>query len=375
MLGDYQSNNALRGFYSSVAGTKNGFSFNAYGSFKGAHDYKNKYDGYVFNSKFYNDNFGGMIGYGGSWGYSHLSVTNFDQHLGISEGDRDSATGQFIKPLPGGNDAIATDDDFKEIKPLIPFQHIRHFKVTSDNSINIGKERLDVTVGFQHNQRQEFGNPDDPGTPDAWFNLKTLNYSAKLNLYTRSNWKTSIGVNGMYQTNENKAEEVLIPAYNLFDLGGFVFTQYHKDKTTLSGGIRVDNRHINSKEFIQDTTLKFAAFTKNFSDVSGSAGLSYQATKALTLKLNLARGFRAPNLAELASNGAHEGTTRYETGNHDLKAETSFQGDGGFEISSEHCLLAQRHFIIISVILFFMKKCKTVQEAIPLLLIRITDRP
>ena len=157
-----------------------------------------------------------------------------------------------------------------------------------------------------------------------------------MNLYTKSNWKTSIGVNGMYQTNENKAEEVLIPAYNLFDLGGFVFTQYHKDKTTLSGGIRVDNRHINSKEFIQDTTLKFAAFTKNFSDVSGSAGLSYQATKALTLKLNLARGFRAPNLAELASNGAHEGTTRYETGNHDLKAETSFQGDGGFEISSEH---------------------------------------
>ena len=335
VLGDYQSNNALRGFYSSVAGTKNGFSFNAYGSFKGAHDYKNKYDGYVFNSKFYNDNFGGMIGYGGSWD-SHLSVTNFDQHLGITEGDRDSATGQFVRPLPGGNDAIATDEDFKEVRPLIPFQHIRHFKVTSDNSINIGKERLDVTVGFQHNQRQEFGNPDDPETPDAWFNLKTLNYSAKLNLYTRSNWKTSIGINGMYQTNENKAEEVLIPAYNLFDLGGFIFTQYHKDKTTLSGGIRVDNRHINSKEFIQDTTLKFAAFTKNFSDVSGSAGLSYQATKALTLKLNLARGFRAPNLAELASNGAHEGTTRYETGNHDLKAETSFQGDGGFEISSEH---------------------------------------
>ena len=106
--------------------------------------------------------------------------------MAITEGDRDSATGQFVRPLPGGNDAVATDGDFKEVKPLIPFQHIRHFKVTSDNAFNIGKERLDVTVGFQHNQRQEFGNPDDPGTPDAWFNLKTLNYSAKLNLYTKA---------------------------------------------------------------------------------------------------------------------------------------------------------------------------------------------
>ncbi len=336
VLGDYQTNNDLRGFYSSVAGTKNGFSFNAYGSFKEAHDYKNKYDGYVFNSKFNNDNFGGMVGYGGGWGYSHLSITNFDQHLGITEGDRDSTTGEFVKPLPGGNDAIATDKDFKTTDPLIPFQHIRHFKITSENSFNLNKQRLDVTIGFQHNQRQEFGNPDEPTTPDAWFNLKTLNYSAKLNLYTKGNWKTSVGINGMYQTNENKAEEVLIPAYNLFDIGGFLFTQYHKDKTTFSGGIRMDNRHIDSKEFIQDTTVKFGAFTKNFSDVSGSAGISYQAAKALTLKLNLARGFRAPNLAELASNGAHEGTTRYEIGNHDLKAETSFQADGGVEVSSDH---------------------------------------
>ena len=64
--------------------------------------------------------------------------------------------------------------------------------------------------------------------------------------------------------------------------------------------------------------------------------LSYEATKGLTLKLNFARGFRAPNLAELASNGAHEGTTRYEVGNHDLSAETSLQTDGGFEWKSEH---------------------------------------
>ena len=53
----------------------------------------------------------------------------------------------------------------------------------------------------------------------------------------------------------------------------------------------------------------------------------------------MARGFRAPTLAELASNGAHEGTSRYELGNKDLKSETSLQTDAGLEFNSEHITL------------------------------------
>jgi iron complex outermembrane receptor protein len=56
----------------------------------------------------------------------------------------------------------------------------------------------------------------------------------------------------------------------------------------------------------------------------------------MTLKFNVARGFRAPGLPELASNGAHEGTNRYEYGDQSLKSETSLQTDAGMEITSEH---------------------------------------
>ena len=77
--------------------------------------------------------------------------------------------------------------------------------------------------------------------------LKTVNYSAKLNLPYKDNWRTSIGVSGMNQSNKNKAEEALIPDYNLFDIGGFVFTQYHREKLSLSGGLRFDNRHVDGK--------------------------------------------------------------------------------------------------------------------------------
>lgn len=344
VLSEYQTNNSLRGFFGDVAGTKNGFSFNAYASYKGAEDYKNKYDGYVFNSKFYNKDFGGMLEYTGSWGHSYLNITSFDQHIGMVEGERDSATGQFLKALPGGNETIATNDDFKKIDPEVPFQHIQHFKITSDNSFNINRSKLDLTLGFQHNQRREFGNPDDINTPDAFFDLKTFNYAVKYNLAYRNSWRTSFGVTGMSQTNKNKAEETLIPDYNLLDAGVFVFTQYQKDKLTVSGGIRFDNRHVNSKQMMDGTDIKFEGFTKNFANVSGSAGLSYQATKELTLKFNLARGFRAPSLAELASNGAHEGTNRYEIGDNNLNSETSLQADGGFEINTEHVTLGTSVF-------------------------------
>lgn len=43
--------------------------------------------------------------------------------------------------------------------------------------------------------------------------------------------------------------------------------------------------------------------------------------------------------AELASNGAHEGTNRYEIGNNNLRSEVSLQGDAGVELTSEHVSL------------------------------------
>lgn len=339
LLGEYQTNSRLRGYYGNVAGTKNGFIFNAYGSYKGAGDYKNKYDGYVFNSKFNNKNVGGMLGYAGSWGHTYIRASNFDQHIGMVEGERDDATGKFLKPVAGGGEQIATHADFRSIDPFVPYQHVQHFKLSADNSFNAGKNKLDVLLGYQRNQRKEFGDPDNVNDPEAYFDLKTVNYAVKWNLPYKENWRTSIGLSGMNQENKNKAEEALIPDYNLFDMGGFVFTQYRRGKLSLSGGLRFDNRHVAGKEMLEGVDTKFAAFTKNFSNISGSAGISYEANKELTLKFNLARGFRAPTLAELSSNGAHEGTNRFEIGNRNLKSETSLQADAGLEFNSEHITL------------------------------------
>ncbi|MEI9807500.1 MAG: hypothetical protein WDO16_06205 [Bacteroidota bacterium] len=52
-----------------------------------------------------------------------------------------------------------------------------------------------------------------------------------------------------------------------------------------------DNRSVDAKELADGQDIKFEGFKKNFSNVSASAGLSYEASGNVILKLNLARGF------------------------------------------------------------------------------------
>ncbi len=335
ILSSYGTNNRQRSLFGSIGGNQNGFNWSAWGDYRAAGDYQNKYDGRVWNSKFNEKNFGGYIGYNGRWGYSHLIVSKFNQFLGLIEGERDS-TGAFIRALPGGASAEPTTADFNSTDPQVPYQHIQHFKVISENNFNIGKDKLSLNLGWQRNQRMEFGNADDPKARSLFFDLHTFNYTGTYHFHDVNGWNTAIGVGGMAQSNRNKGEEVLIPEYDLFDIGSFIYTQKTIGKATVSGGVRYDYRSLDSKELMDGPDVKFAHFHKDFSNISGSAGVSYAATDNLVLKLNFARGFRAPSMPELASNGAHEGTNRYEYGDVNLKSETSWQGDLGLEVNSDH---------------------------------------
>ncbi len=332
---NYQTNNNLSTINLNIGGNKNGFNWNIYTSNKAAGDYKNKYDGRVFNSKFTENNIGGYAGYNGNWGFSHLLISNFNLKAGLIEGERD-AEGYFIKQLKAGISERATRADFKASTPLIPYQHIRHFKIATDNNIKLGKNQLTFNIGYQQNQREEFGNPDDAAERSLYFDLRTITYTAQYRFGEVKGWRTSFGINGMQQKNNNKGVEQLIPDYSLFDIGVYAFTQKTIHKITLSGGLRYDNRNINAANLLDGSTIKGNAFKKSFSNVSGSIGVAAQVTNALNLKFNIARGFRAPSIPELASNGAHEGTTRYEYGNTGLKSETSLQFDGGIDYSADH---------------------------------------
>jgi iron complex outermembrane receptor protein len=238
----------------------------------------------------------------------------------------------------------ATDADFSSTNPTVPYQHIVHTKYTLDNNIKWGEGRLKANIAYQRNERMEYGNIIEPTEKSLYFDLGTLNYSFQYLLPEKNNWKHTIGVNGMQQQNKNRGVEVLIPEYSTTELGMFFYTQKKVSDFTFSGGARIDKKgveftdlmnndpsYLNSKVYVQPQQHQ-----KDFGDLAGSFGMTYEASKEWVFKLNIARGYRAPNMSELGSNGAHEGTNRYEYGNPNLHSEKSVQFDLGAEWSNEH---------------------------------------
>jgi iron complex outermembrane receptor protein len=354
---NYLTNNGQVSYHADLGGNQNGFSWSVYGTQKWAHDYKNKYDGYVFNSRFKNTNYGASIGLNKQWGYSRLSFTSFNQNLGLVEGDRDSL-GRFTQVVNvNGAEEEKVADNFKSYTMNMPQQKINHQKIVWDNNLYLHNGgRLGITLGYQYNQRREYEDVLAPDEPGLRLQLKTFNYSLKYFLPEMAGWQTTVGVNGMQQTNRISGDEFLIPNYDLFDFGAFAITRKTFNKLTLSGGFRFDTRSLKGKALYLDEEgapiqqpkdgglTKFAAFDRNFSNVSASAGISYEASDKVVLKLNAARGFRAPNIAELAANGVHEGTIKYEYGNNNLKPEVSTQVDGGVEFNTQHVSLGANVF-------------------------------
>ncbi|MBC8083614.1 MAG: TonB-dependent receptor [Hymenobacter sp.] len=347
---NYQTNNHLQGYSLMSAGNLHGLNWLVRGSGKVAGNYRNRYDGRVYNSGFRELDGSGYVGVNKSWGYSHLTFNSFNQQLGLVEGDRDTLTGQFLKPVAlGGNPTNAvgvpvTDADLRGYGLAVPRQQINHLRLGTDNSFILGNSRLTLNVGWQQNLRREFGNPAAATENSLFFQLRTADYAARYFLPETNGWQTTLGVSGMRQENRNRGVEFLIPAYQLTDGGLFGVTRKTFGKLDLSGGLRYDLRRITADRLLLDGDErpaasgeeKFPGFRSTFRNVSGSVGGAFSATEKLVLKANVARGFRAPNIAELGSNGQHEGTIRYEIGEPGLKAETSLQIDGGLSFTSDH---------------------------------------
>ena len=322
---EYQTNNGLFSYNLSMAGNQRGFVWDARFSDKMAHAYKNKYDGYVPGSQFRERAGRLMLGLNKSWGHSRLTWTAYHLTPGIIEGERDEVTGELV----------CNTSDIKTYSKSLPFQQVKHYKLVWDNSLNLNNGYLKAIIGYQQNRRQEF--EEDMDEYELYFKLHTLTYDLRYVTNEFDGWKLSTGISGMYQKSGNEGEEYLIPDYRLFDFGVYATaTKTLGDRWTLNGGVRYDHRRLHGDALQEDGEWRFTDFSRHFNGVTGSVGAVCNLNDHLNLRLNLARGFRTPNMSELASNGVHEGSIRYELGEQDLKAEYSLQADLGLDFTSQY---------------------------------------
>lgn len=352
LIANYQTNNGAVGYSANIAGNLKGLIWNVRYSNKLAHAYQNKYDGYVYNSGFKENTISGVVGLNKAWGYSHLHFSVYDFNPGLVEGARDSATGKFIRPIAVNDSTEGTEivdnEGLRSYDPGIPYQKISHYKATLNNSFFVGNGSIKAILGFQQNHRKEYGDVLKPDAYGLYFLMNTVNYDLRYLLPEKNGWDASFGLNGMQQHSQNKGTEFLVPEYSLFDIGAFGIIKKSFNKLDISGGLRYDTRTEKTKDLYLDARgektntpdsssyQQFSAISGMFSGISGSIGATYQFNDKLFAKLNAARGYRAPNIGELGSNGVHEGTMRYEIGNRKLKPESSFQADLSLGLNTEH---------------------------------------
>lgn len=326
MIG-YQDNNGQRNTAAVLSGGKNHWSYIAKASSKDAHCYQNKRDGFVANSGFNSSAAKVTVTHHRKWGYTQLIYSGYRMKLGIIEGERDSL-GQFVTPqLSSGNIVLRTNTDsvYKLYDLQFPQQEIWHQKVVSNTRLFFGKRNLKMVYAYQENIRKEIGSAFAINAPDLLMRLRTGTYQVQLNGSTKkeSNW--SFGTSGMMQRSLNLGAEKLIADYALVDAGvyGLLFGEWKG--VYWQTGLRYDHRW-----------MHWNGIVKAFGGVSGSAGITYKIMKSHYLKLNISKGYRAPNAAELSSDGVHEGALRYEIGNANLKAESSFQTDLQVQLNWQH---------------------------------------
>ncbi|TRX23920.1 TonB-dependent receptor [Flavobacterium franklandianum] len=290
------------------------WKFLARGSFNTHSDYKIANGDRVTNTRYQEADFKTGIGYSNSKFSSVFRYNYNDLDLGIPE------------------EGIA--EQTTNNKSEYPKQGVFNHLLSLNNVFFFEKSKLDVDLGYISNDRSEF---EDSNIAVLHMKLNTFNYDAKYHFPQLGKFESIVGIQGMLQTNANSGEEYLIPDATTNDFGVFGTGNYEWKSNVIQAGLRFDNRKITTTAHgILGEEGSFEAIDKSYDSFNASLGYKTNLGKDLSLRLNVASGFRAPNLAELTSNGVHEGTNRYEIGNSNLKTEQNVQSDLNLEYKSSH---------------------------------------
>jgi iron complex outermembrane receptor protein len=351
IFSEYQSNNGMFGNSLHLSYGSSKWAFTIRGAYKIAKNYQNSIDGRVYNTGFREKNASASLVHMASNGYTSLNAGVYDNAQGIPDGARDSLSRKFTKPVSnfGDSSVIVSDAELNSYKMSPIYQHIQHYRVYTKSQYDFKNAgSLYAMASFQRNIRREYDFPDSATLLGVSAQLNSYDYDFRYQTpVLAKNLETTIGVNGLYQTDKQVyATDIPIPDYHMFDFGTFAFLKWKKGRFTISGGVRYDNRHITGNDFYTKTDendltrhvtgadtvgadLLFPKFDNNYRGISADLGSTFRINDNVSLKANIARGSGAPHVSEFASNGLDGSAHSYFIGKPDLTPEYNWQEDLG----------------------------------------------
>lgn len=198
-----------------------------------------------------------------------------------------------------------------------PRQEVIHNLAKLKGHVTNEKGEWRFQYGFQNNNRKEFdmriGGLSHIPTLDLQLNTHTIDLE----------WETahtqkrtiSVGVNGMYQSNQNihgTQRIPFIPNFTSASAGTFVISRIYAGTWTFDMGARVDYRNFAVKGF--DYTNTYVEDNFAFTNTSATLGATKQWDAIHSFSVNVASTWRPPHVAELYSLGRHQSTASIEYG-------------------------------------------------------------
>ncbi|AQG79264.1 TonB-dependent receptor [Spirosoma montaniterrae] len=284
---------------------------------------------FLENSSYHETNFSGAVAYtrslrtGGTAGID-LFYSQFNTKVGLFTGAQVGSLSDFYaaiarpEPLRQPGFSYALDR---------PYQHVQHGLLRLRAFLRSDRlGNLTFTYGRQQNVRREYDFLSFSRVTDPELYLKLVTQTADL-IWEQKPVKTanggqfsgSVGANGITQGNVRKFL-FLIPNYRNYGAGLFALQRYAYNNWTVEGGIRYDYRWLRAF-FLDEITNAVTNTTRQWQNLTGSFGVTYQLSPQLTITGNLGTAWRAPNVNDLYSNGLHQSAVAYERGNPNLQPE------------------------------------------------------
>ena len=227
-----------------------------------------------------------------------------------------------------------------------PKQNVTHQLSRIKAFKNLGDYTLEIQYDYQLNRRFEYdirvGNDRDKPALDLKLDTHTILIDLN-GSFEDLNFKS--GIMGRFQTNFANPEtgiRRLIPDYDKYDFGLYtVLDKKINDKFEIETGLRFDYSYMDVFKFYKNSIweergydilfpdLVIEEFSNQvlvnpeleFKNLSATLGFNYKIDDNNTLFINHALSSRAPNPAELFSDGLHHSIARIEVGDLRFKSE------------------------------------------------------